>query len=786
MTLFAALLSLSSSQAPITLTIRADQPTVEVNPGMYGIFFEEINQAGEGGLYAELLKARGMEDGSPERLPSGWKPEGDPNSGSVSIDLSARPNPSRPHSLKIVRHSDTRSFGVANEGFWGIPLKARKGYRLTLWYRSESPVDLALVAEDGSKLAKAQVKGGSGWARRELTLTPARTDAKARLVVAPAKAGTVWLSFASLMPTETFRGRKNGLRPDLAQHIASMKPGFVRFPGGCYVEGNVLPQAFDWKKTIGPVETRDSFSRTFWGYPASNGLGYHEYLQWVEDMGSKALFVVNCGMSHQQVAAMEQMDRYVQDALDAIEYARGPVTSKWGALRAKNGHPKPFNLRYIQIGNENGGPNYNERFGLMAKAIKAKYPDIELVANDWGGTPTSFPLEIVDEHYYNSPTFFWRNANRYDRYERKGPKIYVGEYAVTQGSGGGNLAAALSEAAFMTGMERNADVVHMASYAPLFANVNNRQWNPNAIVFDNSRSYGTPSYWVQWLFATHRPDRVVKYEVSAPAPEVPALLGRVGLTTWRTQAEFKDLKLEADGRTVFDGSKLDAQGLQESRGEWTALDGVIKQAASGENRRTFLKGVSLPAAKKLVLSLKARKIAGDEGFIVVFGSSPDHELQWNLGGWENTVHAFQVDGGRTGRGVPAKIEADRWYDIRLEREGAVTRGYLNGTLIEQIVDQPAPDFAAVVGVDERSDELILKAVNGASHPRRVDVNLEGIRTGSVARGLVLSGSALLDENSLEEPDRIRPRPIRVDWVSPKMTLTLTPYSVTVLRIPRRK
>ena len=321
----------------------------------------------------------------------------------------------------------------------------------------------------------------------------------------------LWLDVVSLFPEETYQG--HACRTDLAQMLKDMQPAFVRFPGGCYVEGDELANAFRWKRTIGDVAERPGHWN-LWGYRSNDGLGYLEYLQLCEDLGTEPLFVINCGMAHKDVVPMEQMPEFVQDALDAIEYANGDAgTTKWGKLRAEHGHPAPFGMKYIEIGNENGGPAYDERYALFYDAIKAKYPDINIVAN----VPTrQRPTEILDEHYYSLPEFFMSNAFRYDTYDRNGSHIYVGEYAVTQNAGQGNLRAAIGEAAFMTGMERNADVVVMSSYAPLFVNPGWRRWNPNAIVFDASRSYGTPSYHVQAMFAQHRPDVILPLELKSP------------------------------------------------------------------------------------------------------------------------------------------------------------------------------------------------------------------------------------------------------------------------------
>ena len=340
------------------------------------------------------------------------------------------------------------------------------------------------------------------------------------------------------------------MRPDLAQTVANLRPSFVRFPGGCYVEGDKLANRFQWKTTLAPPLDRPGHEN-LWGYRSTDGLGYHEYLQWCEDMNAAPLFVVNVGMSHTDIVPLDKMGPYVQDALDAIEYARGDVTTPWGKRRAQNGHPAPFPLRLLEIGNENGGAAYEERFALFYDAIKRKYPDIQLIAN----TPVKSRIpDIIDEHYYDTAEFFARQAHRYDSYPRTGPKVYVGEYAVTQGAGKGNLEAALGEAAFITGMERNADVVTMASYAPLLVNDNDRKWNPDALVFNSAQMYGTPSYYVQQMFSLNRGDVTLKTDVQAAPPKTPAALslpsGMVGVGTWNTSAEFADINVFRNGEFV--------------------------------------------------------------------------------------------------------------------------------------------------------------------------------------------------------------------------------------------
>ena len=549
-----------------------------------------------------------------------------------------------------------------------------------------------------------------------------------------------------------------------------MRPGFVRFPGGCYIEGDKLALAFDWKRSVGPVEVRQGLAKSHWGYANTYGLGYHEYLQWCEDLGAAPLFVANIGLAHHEIEPMARIGTRVGDALDAIEYANGPVSSEWGALRARNGHPAPFGLRYVEIGNENtfgwGVPGaeerYAERYAVFHDAIKRRYPEITTIAD--GVVP--HPMEIVDEHYYASPTWFWRNADRYDAYDRKGPRVYVGEYAVTQGAGAGrikgNLDAALAEAAFMTGFERNPDVVAMSSYAPLLTNVNNQQWSPDAIVFDAARSYGTPSYLVQRLFGRHRPDEATRTTTVGAEPAPVAIGGTVGLQTWRTQARFSDVRLTVDGRARA------ARRVEGRAGDSGPRDGgALTQNGRGEGERTLASGLDLKGARAYTLELTARKLGGDEGFIVMLDQRDGSGLQWNLGGWENKKTAFQRDGAIVGSEPKVRIETGRDYRVRIEREGGTTRAYLDGGLVETLVETGRPDFVASSGVDRKARELVVKVVNGAATPRAATLDLTGVNLAPRGRAIVLSGPSLETENSFARPDAVTTREPPVTGVAPE-------------------
>lgn len=509
--------------AAVELVVQADQPGPAISSTLYGIFFEEINHAGEGGLYAELIRNRSFEDNA--NTPTPWRIVATGSAeGKIDLDPADPLNSAQKYAMKIEveKVAAGERVGASNEGFWGMNFIKGDPYRLSFYAKSDGKIGAltaALEKQDGSvTYAQTTVSGiSTTWQKFEVTLTPNASDPKGRFVITAETPGLVWLDVVSLFPP-TWKNRPNGLRRDLAEMIAAMRPKFVRFPGGCYVEGGILRNRFQWKQTIGDIAERPGHYNDKWMYRVQDGLGYHEFLQFAEDLGAAALFVVNVGLScmysANQKVPIEELNPYIQDTLDAIEYAIGDPSTTWGAKRAANGHPAPFPLRYIEVGNENAIQlQYPERYKMFAEVIRAKYPQIELIGNvdhttDHPQWFTGLPVDYVDEHYYRIPTWFMQHATHYDNYDRNGPQVYTGEYAValTPLSGDGNLISALGEAAFMTGMERNSDVVKMSSYAPLLVNENDRKWTPDAIVFDSSRVYGTPSYHVQQLFAEHLGD----------------------------------------------------------------------------------------------------------------------------------------------------------------------------------------------------------------------------------------------------------------------------------------
>jgi alpha-L-arabinofuranosidase len=528
-----------AAPAAVTIEVQAGRPGAKINPAMWGIFFEDINFGADGGLYAELVKNRSFE--FPDPLMGWTKISKSFPKGEITVREDAPFNAANRHYVRIAAQS-ADPLGISNEGFRGMGIHRDETYDFSVQIRDVEGTPglrVQLYGGDGTLLDSALISGFSNqWKKYTATLHPKDTDPKARLAVLVEGQGTLDLDMVSLFPTHTWKNRPGGLRADMVQKLADLKPGFLRFPGGCIVEGPVLTNRYQWKNTIGPVEERPLLINR-WNYefphrPApdyyqSFGLGFYEYFQLCEDIGAQPLPILNCGMACQfnsgELCAPGDLARYIQDALDLIEFANGPVDSVWGAKRAALGHPEPFHMKLLGVGNEQWGQQYIDRYAPFAKALKARYPEVQLVAAagpDPGDDRFKFAwsklrelnADLVDEHCYANPEWFFRNANRYDHYDLNGPKVFMGEYAAqsvatVSPKNENNLVCALAEAAYLTGLERNAAVVRMASYAPLFANAEAWQWRPDLIWVDSLQVCATPNYYVQQLFSCNRGDVVL-------------------------------------------------------------------------------------------------------------------------------------------------------------------------------------------------------------------------------------------------------------------------------------
>ena len=492
----------------------------EASPDLWGIFFEDINLSLDGGIYAEMVRNRNFADAAGERFGMHleyWNPVG----GAECFLEKTKPVSKGNREYVCVRGPSDA--GIANEGYFGFGIEKDKTYRLGFQARvpTDTKLTVALERYNRPPVAEAKIKlaGGDEWREYRLELRALDTDAQARLVIRMPEGGEVALDCVSMFPSDAVAGL---FRRDLVERLRALKPSFMRFPGGCWVEGETMKDAYRWKTTLGSVwERRTQWN--IWKYWSTNGVGYHEYLLLAEAIGAKPLFCINCGMSHKETVPMAKMDEFVQDALDAIEYANGPTNSLWGAKRAAAGHPEPFNLAYLEIGNENGGPEYEERYKLIADAVRAKHPEVKLIFDKWKSTSSitnGAPYDLRDDHFYRSAeAFMGAEAHVYDG-KHYDFGVFVGEYAVTRGVGRyGDMKAAIGEAAFMLGLERNQDKVKLAAYAPLFANAQHTVWSPNLIYPLTIGSFTHPSWTVQKLFSENRGAEVLNLKIATSSRE---------------------------------------------------------------------------------------------------------------------------------------------------------------------------------------------------------------------------------------------------------------------------
>lgn len=680
------------------LKIKTKERRFETARDLYGIFFEDINRAGDGGLYPEMLRNRSFEDsvlpegyiqqedGIHVKTVSGWLDEFCNGEGlcrwvkdnniseteipawythnaKMELELTDTLNEHRDAALRI---QFEKGGSLTNTGYCGISVKAGESYSLYLFAKAKEEIGLDVEIEYQGKVltGNSLVVSGREYTRYDMKLTAAEDCHEAQLTISCKEGGEVLLGFISLMPDNTYMG--HGLRTDLVEKLKGMSPKFMRFPGGCIVEGTTPSTAMRFRDTVGPAWERPS-KLFLWHYRSTLGLGFHEYLQLCEDLGMEPMYVCNCGMTCQGRKSVllegEALDEMVQDTLDAIEYAIGSKESKWGRLRASMGHPEPFKMTYLEIGNENWGPDYEKRYNMIYKKVKELYPQIKTIANEHV-EKNGCPAECVDEHFYNTTEFFAEHVNYYDDYDRKGPKIFVGEVAVNEGNYMGQLYAALGEAAFLMGIEKNQDIVTLASYAPLFENVNYRAWYPNLIRFNNHQSLGIPTYYVWKMFGQNRGEYVV-----------------------RSEDEGGQCSLEE------------------------------------------------------------------------FGYMHDNKL----------TEDFAIS-----------VKPGEYHRFGYETDGKQIRLYVDGELQKEISIPYGPAFVSVV--TDTKDEIIIKAVNFAGDVDPVSITLD-CQVQSDYTVTLLSGEKG-DENSFEEPEKVKNITVNMHGASSEFVYEAPPYSVSVLRLKK--
>jgi alpha-L-arabinofuranosidase len=785
------------------LTVSVDKPGAKISPMLYGLMTEEINHSYDGGLYAELIQNRIFQDGN-LNPPAHWSLVKSGNAqGEISVAESGGVNDDalkRSLVLTIVSAGVGERVGVANDGYWGIPVWPSTKYRVSFYAKASpgfsGPLTVDVESADGqTTFATAQITGiTQDWARYEATLTTENVPASAenRFVISAAGKGTISLSLVSLFPP-TYGDRPNGSRIDLMQKLIDMQPAFLRLPGGNYLEGNTVEERFAWKKTVGDLAHRPGHQGP-WGYRSSDGLGLLEYLEWCEDMKAEPVLAVFAGYALRgaHVDAGPNLQPFVDEALDEIEYCTGDTSTRWGGQRQADGHSAAFKIRYIEIGNEDWfdrSGSYDARFAQFFDAIKAKYPDLLCIATTKVKSRTP---DVIDDHYYRSARAMEADANHYDasHYPRTGPKVFVGEWATQEGSPTPDMNAAVGDAAWLTGLERNSDVVVMSCYAPLMVNVSpgGRQWGTNLIGYNAVTSFGSPSYYAQKMFNENRGDTVLPVEISVP--QVPVVetppTGGIGVATWATTSEFKDIQVSQAGAVLYQSNFADGMNGWRPRGRgWAVLDGALRQTGEEQDRRATT-GIGWG---DYTYRLKARKISGSEGFIAMFHvQDRDNFLWWNVGGWNNTQTAVEQmsDGAKEqiGEGVPVTVEPNRWYDLRIELKGRDVKCYLDDKLVNEVTELPPPPVATVYATASRVDEsgdVILKVVNTAKIAQTLDLNLSGAASvDKEAVATVLSGDPK-DVNSVDEPEKVAPQEVKLADAGTEFTHEFPACSVTVMR-----
>ena len=791
------------------ITVRPDRVTGQLGD-LYGIFFEDLNHAADGGLYAEMVQNRSFEfcavDNPSYHPLMAWEKIEKKYSRMQWWIQDSHPYSRRnPHYLVCEIFETGMGAGVRNTGFTpGMYLQKGEKYRFSCLAatdgRGELPLRLVLENDEGRNLGQADivVSNGTVWNHYEAEITAQETTTAGNLSIYIEAVGRLYLDMVSLFPQKTFMQQRNGLRADIATLLADLKPRFMRFPGGCLVhDGSINAEDRDslyrWKNTIGVLEERPA-RRNNWGYNQTLGLGYYEYFCFCEEIGAKPLPVLPAGYDphHQRKVAFDQLDEWIQEALDLISFANDDASAQWGRIRCELGHPEPFGLEYIGIGNEEVGEGFFERYPYFHKAIKEKYPDIQIIASSGpfaaGGEyekgwncARSNHADMVDEHYYMAPEWFLANHHRYDSFDENGPKVFLGEYA----SWGNTWYNALIEASYMTGMERNSEKVGLACYAPLLCNVNYINWKPDMIWFDNHQAYGTANYYVQKLFMNHQGDDRIELEMTGIDDSV---------TMQDDPKGGFGLRIEPD--TVVRYSQIMVEDIQngtiwKDSEVYFVGDKAEQYLSADPDARVVTKDILLNTVESdhYIITVKGEMLYGRRGFMLQYGNRDEkNRYQWEIGGWQNMDSALTQDiAGRNSCLTQSSftVAADREYELKLEIEGRHLRAHIDGELIHEIHHAPVkiePLYTAA-SIDRQSGDVIVKLVNVQKRPIDTVLHMEGIEQAK-GTAYIMSGFALEDENSFAEPLKVSPREEEIQLTQGCCSCHIDGESVQVLRFQK--
>ena len=821
------------------IQVNTQSPLFPITPDLYGLFFEDINRAGDSGLYPEMLRNRAFEDsilpaGCPPlngtfafETPTGWRdafnngegltrwmngiapthiPAWYTNGAEITLNQSDTLNKNRLASLQV---SFQKNGQLYNTGFHGISVEAKKSYDFYMFAKAPQDTLLQILLEDsqGNVLAHSDVflKTSDSFGKYDISFLASGTDHNSRLVISSKESCAVQLGFTSLMPRDTYKA--HGMRKDLMEMLSAMSPKFLRFPGGCIVEGFTKETIMRFKNTIGPVWERPSHM-LMWHYRTTNGLGYHEYLQICEDLGANPLYVINCGITCQGRGPIylegNELEELLQDAIDAIDYAIAPADSnKWGALRAQNGHPEPFGMKYIEIGNENNGPEYLYRYKKFYSTLKERYPDIIFISNchtENDGLPT----EMVDEHYYRTPEYFQGHQDIFDSYDRNGPRIFVGEYAVTSGKHVGDLYSALGESMYLTGIEKNQDIVQLTSYAPLFQNVNYTAWYPDLISYNNHEVSALPLYYIIQMMASNRGTHVLDTSLKGNV-KYTENIGIPGLITYKNGVRIKNIFYNGapavlTHQTVGSHVQNDNEfqlfvGPNPDIDIYAGADKSLKEicyVTFGEEPSCqitfetdiYLDSPDIPFAVTLWNEHYPMLFAPDE----TCERSPEwspvftEHFSWlvkNGCGTGCTVH-WLVDQPVCDP-VPLPIVSGEYMHIKLEADNTQILCYINDALVQTIQMKKYPCTGVCASSDDQ--EIQLKIVNMSdsadSMTIRLDCNVE-----SSYEALVLTGDSAEARNTLDNPKNVAPVLYKKEGAGREFVFEATPLSFNVLKLKK--
>ncbi len=864
--------------ADYTLDINPDEKIHDISELLFGIFFEDINFAADGGLYAEKIANRSFEHTSIAQGDElyAWSAIGNAQLEIVKNDKDNYLNINNTNYL-IMKNDGNTAAGIENRGFLdGMSVEKDAAYNVSFYakapagYGGKFTVRLAVNGEVKAEASINPIKSTSQWHKYELSIvSPVSANENVTLQLLIDK-GEVYFDMISMFPEDTFKGRENGMRCDLGEMLEELEPKFLRFPGGCIIEGYDMENAYDWKDSIGVDENREPLlfdgkygdiaarlqSTNLWTDLAATedrnpsfmtyGLGFYEYFLLAEDIGAIGVPVLNCGLYCQMRGRQPvptdspEFQSYIDDMLDLVEFCRGDETTVWGKVRCDMGHPEPFKLKYICIGNENEGQVYFERYSLFLEAFnKAKaenpelYEGLELIysagtadgtrgANylpsyeyaknqltETGSTEITDFAGATDQHYYNDPIWFLKNADYYDEdnYKRGfdgmtdtiyggGINVFLGEYAAKSN----RLEAALAEAAYMTGLERNGDIVTMAAYAPLFGNLTATHWAPDLIWFNNHLATGSISYYAQKLFSVNQGTSVLKHTLTGAQIEEAPITGKVGVGTWYTSAEFDNVKItDNNSGKVLGEDKFSVQNLfwnwqTPVDGEWKIKDEKLKQMTT-EMAYTNTGSVAYfgdDTWTDYTFTVEATKLDGEEGFLIPFGvKDTENNYFWNIGGWGNTRSTVQLieNGIKTeiaGTDSDFTVETGKTYTIKLVVSGNTVEGYIDDVL------QFSHDFShnayaetyTVVSTDETGD-IIIKLVNTIGETKTVAVDLNGAAVDGTAKVQQLKGDSLDCDNILGEKEDCVIEEFTLEGISNSFNYSIPKYSITVIRISRR-